>query len=294
MSDDDVLSNFEWNQVESGFEYLNNGLLSILAFRPDRTPCSIGTAFLIVENGRRAVAISAAHVFLGGVDAAQRHPARHHPTALEEFLPQSECFSVDGGKLLAIHLSDSRAEACIVEQVVIDQSKDIAIFSLRAQNEEVSPINFNTFLLGGPIPKIRDIVFAAGFAEMKTLSSEVAGAHHRFSTQRRLLVRCGRIKALHPDGHIGCRGPCIETTIPIFSGMSGGPVFNLGKDGEKIEPFGILCTDPDEPDELKNDRSRAGSSIVSLLPLEIVSSSVDRRETLVQLDDLRVIGGETA
>ena len=41
--------------------------------------------------------------------------------------------------------------------------------------------------------------------------------------QQRPVLRIGRVTALHAT-HLWCRGPCVETSIPIFSGMSGGLV----------------------------------------------------------------------
>jgi hypothetical protein len=90
------------------------------------------------------------------------------------------------------------------------------------------------------------------------------------------------------DGHILCRGPCIETTIPVFAGMSGGPVFQTSKPGQSMTPFGLVCSDPDEPVALKNDRSRAGSSILSLLSHEITNDTDEERKVLFKLANIGV------
>jgi len=112
-------------------------------------------------------------------------------------------------------------------------------------------------------------------------SEEVRG----FSMERRLLLRCGRVKAYHPDGHILCRGPCIETTIPVFAGMSGAPVALLAADDTPISPFGVVSHDPETSHGDKWDRSAAGASIVALLSPRMSFDGPDgQRKTILRLN----------
>ncbi len=285
-----MLDGLEWNEAQEGFEFLKSGLVSILAFSPDKEPQPLATAFLIAANDKNAVAISAAHIFLNGVDKVQQSRKQSHPTALKEFLPSGEEFSVDRSKLRAVHISGDKVEVLVVERVVLDEGTDLAVLYLTAQDEKTPPIAFSTFLLNSIVLKVGDIVGVAGFAEMATLHNEVSGSIQKFSMTQRLVVRTGRIKAIHLEGHTLCKGPCLETTIPVFGGMSGGPVFLIGNDGEKINPCAFVSSDPDYQDESKNDRSKAGSCIAALLPIAVINPSIQPREVLLHLNEIKEVG----
>ena len=59
------------------------GLVSLIGFKPDRTPYVAGSAFIIEAGGAWAIKVSAAYVFIGIRDA--QSPRRHVPAAPPEF-----------------------------------------------------------------------------------------------------------------------------------------------------------------------------------------------------------------
>ena len=70
--------------------------------------------------------------------------------------------------------------------------------------------------------------------------------------------------------------------------MSGGPVFLFPETGEDFVPFGLISHDSEDSAEveLKNDRSRAGNSIVALLPHHIVNETGVKRGVIFQISEL--------
>lgn len=82
--------------------------------------------------------------------------------------------------------------------------------------------------------------------------------------KRELVLRGGRVTEVFPNGHLLCHGPCIETTIPIFPGMSGAPVMRYAP-GTPMQPFGVMSTGHTEDPSLKFERSKPGHSIGPLI-----------------------------
>jgi hypothetical protein len=129
----EILQGWEWNEAvlqEPDRVGLDEGLVSILAFGPDRSPKPIGTAFIAGSYGSHAVAVSAAHNFHIAVRSIQNPNPRHHPTALTEFLPNAEVVDLDGKKLRALYRAGNRCELCIISSLICDQTSDVAIITL--------------------------------------------------------------------------------------------------------------------------------------------------------------------
>ncbi len=83
------LNGFSWNQaVLTKSDPLNNGIVTLLAFSPHRSPKPIGTAFIVAAYGKSAIAITAAHNFKD-VQNKQNPRKKHHSTALPEFLTEA-------------------------------------------------------------------------------------------------------------------------------------------------------------------------------------------------------------
>ena len=59
--------------------------------------------------------------------------------------------------------------------------------------------------------------------------------------------------------------------------MSGGPAFLIPEKGQEMIMFGLISNDPDVPDELKRDRSLAGSSIIAMLPIDVTNDTESTR-----------------
>lgn len=286
----EVLQGWEWNEAApDGLATLHEGLVSLLAFDPNRSAKPIGTGFIVASHGNHAVGITAAHIFHEGVHRAQVPDPQHNLTALSEFLPGAHEIKLDRKNIRAIYQVGSRIEACVLGTAAWDKRTDLAVFSLSAQDSSDNTVFRGFHRLEYVTPAVGDLICVAGYGDMHTVAEERNGDEQQFTLARRLVMRAGRVKAVHMEGHILCHGPCIETNIPVFGGMSGSPVFRLpDKVGQDIIPFGLVSSDPDETVALKNDRSRAGSSIVSLLPLEVVNDTGAKREVMLKLTNIDV------
>ena len=106
---------------------------------------------------------------------------------------------------------------------------------------------------------------------------------------RPFLRRNGRVTAYHPSGYSLCHGAWIETSIPIFPGMSGAPVMKL-MPGGPILPFGVMSFDLQDDLAHKWDRSIAGHSIVPLIRPAVQLSSDGQRSTMLTLESGMMAG----
>lgn len=261
------LMGFHWNEAE-GDDLLNRGLLTIIAHDLSGHPHVIGTGFVISRDDLKAVCVTAAHVF-SEVRRLQSPPQRHSPSALPEFLPLPKAVDLDRKSLRAISIEGERVESTVIEGLVFDEATDIAIFSIALQDPARKPFFSHEFFLDSTPPAVGDLVSVLSYGDQGIFDYEHDGDQaFSFKFKRRPVLRVGRVLAHYPDGHRLCRGPCIETSIPVYSGMSGGPVIHYGTEGA-IKPFGLVCSDPDMDSEDKQNRSIEGHSIFALLPCQV-------------------------
>jgi len=279
---EDPLGEFEWNEAEADTSAeLHQVVASIVAFGPRGEPSLIGTAFIVGAYDSCAMAITAAHNLHLGVRKAQNPHARHHPSALPEFLPEPE-ISTEVQKLRAIYQVGSRVEMCEVGFSTWDVRSDIAVLSLYPQRGSSEHLFRRELKIEAfAVPIVGQVIAAFGYADMATVERrKFRGGSERVILQRRLVARVGRVTRVHPDGHSLVRTPCVETSIPIFSGMSGGPVFLDPEAGKPISVCGLLSNDPEDSDLDKNDRSVPGNSIVALIPASVNIASGERRVSI--------------
>lgn len=261
------LFNLHWDEAIRD-ENTGNGLLIIFAKDLQNQPYVIGTGFIVKRNDYQSICISAAHVF-SEFRRLHSSPIRHALSALPEFLPNKKKLNLNGQSLFAICIAGERAETAKVESVAIDEALDIAIFTISLNDKIMEPFFPYELGLDDTIPEIGHMVAILGYGNLSVPEFE----HDRkqlktFSVASRPILRIGRVLAHYPTGHRLCRGPCIETSIPVYSGMSGGPVCHYSLGGT-IRAFGVICADPDQDTEQKQDRNIEGRSLVALLPCKL-------------------------
>lgn len=265
---------------------LNHGLVSIFAFADDQKPVPIGTGFITAAFGDRAVGSTAAHIFTE-VLRLQKVGPKPHPTALREFLPKGAPLDLDRKKLRAMCWEDGKIEFAYFDWVIWDERADLAFFGIHVQDSS-DPNFFRTnLLLDHERPEVDAEVGVLGYHDMKVLSFDKE--QNKGSISRELVMRIGRVTAYYPEGYALCRSASIETTIPIFPGMSGAPVMKFVKGGQ-ILPFGVMSSDPETPH--KWDRSVPGQSIVPLIRPVIELSPSGQRSTMLTLDSGIMAGTE--
>jgi hypothetical protein len=244
----------------------DNVLGSIIAWDEKRNATLVGTAFLVDIHEGKAIAITAAHNF-SGIQQAQRPFRTHHASTLPEFLGNMDKVDLDKKKVRVICSRNGSIEVAIVTLAGWDKSQDIGFMLLEPQvNKDFFS---STISLRATPPQIGEEVALLGYSDMGLEDQSMQGDESEsLRMKRRLLLRKGTITAEYPDGHLLCRGPCVETSIPVFPGMSGGPALLLGENGKAICAFGLISSDSNGSDEEKNNFSLRGNSIVALLHAE--------------------------
>jgi hypothetical protein len=278
-------NNFAWNQaIIKDDNCLHNGIVLLLAFKQNRSPMPIGTGFIIEAYEDYAIGVTASHNFQGICDI-QASPKKHHSAALSEFLYDGHILDLDRKKVRAVCFKNGKVEVPIIAWAAYDKNLDVAFFSLIPQDKDAKSFFQYFFLLDDYSPKIGDEVAVLGLAQMTVPFEERdSNGNESLHLTEQLILRGGTITNVHDEGHILCRGPCVETSIPVFSGMSGGPVMIMGQPEDPIKPFGLVSSDLEHDEKTKNDRSIPGSSIVARLNPIIHFDAEGQRKTTLKLN----------
>jgi len=256
-----------------------HGLGFVLAHKNGCNAEPVGSGFIVVAKDHRAIFITAAHV-LTYVRDLQAGPRRHHASALPEFLPPPRAIDLDRRSLRVVSINNERVEVAVVEGLAFEINLDFALLQIAVQDldRRGDPHFDKEFLADDYAPSVGDEVVVWGFSGMNATSEEVANSlDKRIDLRMVRTLRKGRVIARYPNGHRLCKGPCVETTIPVFPGMSGSPVFHAGSDGEPMRAFGLVCCDPFEIEQDRYDTTQPGSSIVALLPCEVETQADGKR-----------------
>lgn len=274
------LMGFNWNEAEANSSF-SRFLLTIIAFDISGKPHAVGTGF-IVGQGTKAAAVTASHV-LAEIQRLQNPPPRHSLSALPEFLPPSKPIDLRGKFVHAIYQDETDVRVLAIDGCIYDVALDIAVFTVSPQEGDYRPFMPMVFELTDELPEINELVCILSYGDLKLDGfTKFSTDTSQFMVRRRPVMRVGRVLAHHLDGTRLCRGPCIETSIPVYSGMSGGPAMLFGRDGP-IKVFGLICSDPD-PDTIgKQNRKIEGRSILALLPCQIKMTKNGKRSTLLRL-----------
>lgn len=263
-----------WNEgvIPTG-DPVRSGLASLLVIKNDLQPELVGTAFLISADGNRATAVTAAHCF----EQIKRilHPnSKHHASALPEFLPQPK--EMDLKQVKAVYESNQQVFACVIEHAFWDPSTDLAVFTLLAPKE--APNLFRTFFwVDDQIPQVGEQVAVIGFADMQVNSHDSNSQVGEM--QLRLTLRIGRVEGVYQAGYYMLKAPCIQMSIPVFSGMSGGLVARAGENGTQIQPFGFVSHSPST--QPLNDRSQSGHSVGAIL--QATKTSLGEKKQVIRI-----------
>jgi hypothetical protein len=271
------LFGFPWNQAEID-PLFNRGLVTLIAFDEQGQPYGLGTGFVVSRDDRKAVCMTAAHV-ITEIRNLQAPPALLHAlSALPEFLPPPRAIDLSRQKVRAIAAEGNRVEALVVEGAIVDEAKDIAVITVALEDNDSASFFSAEFEADNAVPQNGSLVCILSYGDLAADSFVIEGDLRReFRMTRRPILRVGTVVEHYPNGHRLCRGPCIETTIPVYSGMSGGPVFAFGEPGRPMRPIGLVCSDPDLDGPEKENRSRSGSSIAALLPCSVEVNDVGAR-----------------
>lgn len=251
-----------WNEASPHPDF-DRGIVSIFALDPLSKVHMIGTGFIVSRSDRHATCVTAAHV-LNEARRVQAPPQRHAASAL--FVPPPKPIDLDPERLRAISTEAGRVEACIVKGVALDDEADLAVFSIALQDDKSRSFFAHAYEIDSSTPQVGDLVCILSYRGLKAEQTPVGSNGFQLLIQQGAVLRIGRVLEYHPNGTTIHRGPCIETSIPVFHGMSGGPAF-IWSDTGAAKVFGFVCLDRDgDNDKDKDDRGVEGRSIVALLP----------------------------
>lgn len=280
------LSKHSWNEfiLEAS---PSHGLLMIMAFDRFDHPHMIGTGFVVSVNTvkRQAICITAAHVF-SEIQRLQSPADRSHHSTPYEFRTLPKPIDLSGNRVQVIGLGDGgTAEAAAIIWAQINEKTDIAVFSIPTSKPGNPPFFDHLFQLDDAPPRVGEVLAVYSFAEMAIDKfQQHSESSSSFAISRRPMMRVGTVKNYHPNGLGLCGGPCIETTIPVFPGMSGGPVFRYVPDTLPAA-LGLVCYDLDSIDQNKNNRSLEGHSVFAKLPVHFTSDQLGNRNPRLDLGE---------
>jgi hypothetical protein len=277
MSEADPLENLEWNEVILDDNAIHKEfMVALVAIKPDRTIKLIGTGFFISAHGDRATVATAAHCFEGIREIL--HPdAKHHLSALSEFLPPPS--EIDLQSVKALYLKDNLVHTCPLEIAVWDSGTDFASFTISAPDNR-SDLFKDIFMLSNDVPTVGDGVAMMGFL-MKSKATPESSAEGHISL--RPILRIGRDEEVFPERHFMLKGPALQTSIAVFSGMSGGLVARWP--ANEIKPFGFVSHAP-EPQP--TDPKLSGHSVASVFKVDITALGEKKQTVEVRLDNIGV------
>jgi hypothetical protein len=275
----------QWDQVVLDAqlkEHFEPGLVSLIALdHPPPRIVPIGTGFIIQAKGANALVCTAAHNFEPGIRQIQEPRPRHHPTTPREFLPEPRLLDLGALRVRALVAKNGQLESATLNWAVVDESVDLAFFSISAERPGTAPFE-HQLPLSADTPSVGAEIAVLG------CTCEMLSAPPHFTMKRTLWLRRGRVTD-HHERFFGCDGPCVQTTIPMLPGMSGGPVFAVPEDGAPIKPFGFVSSDPDGANN--TDPKTAGASIVPLITDSVVPLESGAQEVLINMRKARINPG---
>lgn len=231
-------------------------VLPIVAIFQGKYTVPMGTGFIVgtfnhaVQN--RAVIATAAHVIEWAMKE-DRPPPRHHPSALDEFLPKDGSeYTWRDVKLFAL-ITDGTGLVvnAAIDRCWYDRNRDIAFcgISVPASPELQSLLPFNRKIrLKSFGPSVGEEILTAGFPNLsdKSEAFDLIDLPHRvFALEGHVQLNRGKVLERFEDkGPGNQKWPCFQVDCPLPSGMSGGPVLmRHGEEGEELVACGVISSD---------------------------------------------------
>jgi hypothetical protein len=279
MTSSPPLHGFLWNQAElpSG-DPLHEALVMLLVTREDLSLQLVGTGFIVAADGGRATAISAAHCFEEVRKVLHPH-SPHHLSTPREFLPTPK--EIDLKQVKALYTKATEVHTCAVELAIWDSATDLAVLNITAPDDN-DQLFTKLFWIDDVFPSVNEKVAMIGYGNMEVIPDET---RQQYGTiKRQLILRLGTVEGVHPEGFYMLKAPCVETTIPIYSGMSGGLVARWGSPDTQIQPFAFISHAP-EPQPI-DDRSLSGHSVGSILNATRAIIAEKKQRVQIQLNNI--------
>jgi hypothetical protein len=244
---------------------LDKILISFFAAAPDGFSKLIGTGFVVVAAGRKALVMTASHIFhLHGL--IQTPKDRYPSTPLPDFkIHPGELFPVDVEKVKAIYHPGNSTGICIIAGISIIPEVDIALCAVELGQDYTGPVFTHQLGLDSRPPKIGDEVVAIGFSGMDSDWHHVTGDKKKpyADIMQQVEMRIGKVTGIFPNGSRHESWPCFETTIPIDAGMHGGPVLPFSLSNLTMNACAVVSADM-SPRSSFNNFCVSGYSVMAM------------------------------
>jgi Trypsin-like peptidase domain len=205
---------------------------------------AIGTAFIIYTEGKKAIALTAAHNF-EAIARLDRPYETYHPTMPQEFRPvvRSINFRDATPRVLYPGLDDGRMYTVRITGAYVLIPADIAVVTLSIPNTLPDDFVFSERLsIDSSPPRAGTPIRLAGYWNMSVNPhQDEIGTGARFTG--RFDPRDGEIiEVFRTLGPRNKPWPCFQCNTPIDSGMSGSPLLDISGSHDVVA-VGIASSD---------------------------------------------------
>jgi S1-C subfamily serine protease len=253
-------------------------VVPILFRKGGGTFTQLGTGFVIAAMGNHAVVVTAAHVLKEISDRTQKSapPALFNDgtTQLRTVLAGDEDEQIVLFKTAkaTFHGEVTHSWGC--------SESDLAILCVDV-DPKANQLVTNQFLISSRLPDVGSPVLIRGYFASSDVSAQMIppgfeglikhlmGGLPSFM-EGTVSQMGGKVVDVFYDRHILVKGPCFQIDVPINSGMSGGPVFQITEGGQPVVIGAMSSDDGAEEDlSLGTGKSAIAASLVTLLGMEL-------------------------
>jgi hypothetical protein len=261
---------------------LQRVVLPVLAIDQVGTAHYKGTGFLIVSIGRTALMVTAAHV-TNAFKTIENPLPRHHPTS--QFQPVRYRFEFKRVRPCAIYQDPELGGVlCSIVSSVEMAGADLALCEIQFQDGVTDDLRFQSrFAIDSTPVEVGERILATGYGKMPSTIEANATGQYEFAGG--LSHRSGFVTHVYHDrGPRGQRNPCFEVSIPLFGGMSGGPLTTVDENGIPSVRGIVSYADVQNPED--PTAINLGSMLWPLMMMPVNSPAADGTITGKMLIDL--------
>lgn len=238
----------------------------------------LGTGFVIAAMGNHALVVTAAHVLR---EIADRTEKVIPPTLFGDGTTQlRKVLAGDEDEQIVVFKTGTATFQGEVTHAWGCSESDLAILCV-----DIDPITnqlvTNQFLISSRLPEVGTSVMVYGYFSGCDVSAEIIPTgfegliKHLLGDLPSLIEgkvshNVGKVVNTFHDRHILVRGPCFQIDVPINSGMSGGPVFQMTERGQPVV-IGAMSSDDGTGEDLSlgTGKSAIAASLATLLDMEL-------------------------
>lgn len=238
----------------------------------------LGTGFVIAAMGNHAVVVTAAHVLKEIADRTRKSPPL---VVFNDGTTQfRKVLAGDEDEQIVLFKTENASFQGEVTHAWGCSASDLAILSVDV-DPKANQLVTNQFLISSRLPEIGSPIMIHGYFASNDVSAEMIPPgfegliKHLMGDlpsfiEGKVSQMAGKVIDVFYDRHILVKGPCFQVDVPINSGMSGGPVFQITEAGQPIVIGAMSSDDGTEADlSLGTGKSAIAASLVTLLDMEL-------------------------